>query len=238
MAIATRAGSSWPPTARARGRWRACCARRRATSRPSSCTPRRRAAEKLQAFTRAPPTAGSSSNTWLVSCCWAATTYCSTSQRSVWGRRRGEQLLGHGTGRCAGRRWSLWPVVSRSTRATARACSPSAATTSPAPRRDGHRRGPPRGARAPTRGCAAGRRPTRGRSPCGSAGPPRAPWGPRVGEGQLDECRRRCATAARRRRQQGDRRADAVADGVGVAVGHVGRRDPVVVAHAGDRALV
>jgi hypothetical protein len=68
--------------------------------------------------------------------------------------------------------------------------------------------------------------------------PARLARGDRVGEGRLDEVVAAAPLQHAVVGDEGDRAADPVADGVGVAVGDVGCRDAVVVAHARDRALV
>jgi hypothetical protein len=72
----------------------------------------------------------------------------------------------------------------------------------------------------------------------GAVAPARLARGDRVGERGLDKVAAAAPLQHAVVGHEGDGPADPVADGVGVAVGDVRRRDAVVVAHAGDRALV
>ena len=128
------------------------------------------------------------------------------------------------------------PVIARSALATARACSPSAATTRPPASRW------PAARTCSRRSWAAAR--MRGRPSASSTrdrravAPARLARGDGVGEGGLDELLAAAPLQHAVVGDEGDRAADAVAHGVGVGVGDVGRGDAVVVAHARDRALV
>ena len=128
------------------------------------------------------------------------------------------------------------PVMARSALATARACSPSAATTSPPASRW------PPARTCSRRSCAAAR--MRGRPSAQlerdrrAVAPARLARGHGIGERGLDELLAAAPLQHAVVGDEGDRAADAVAHRVGIAVGDVGRGDPVVVAHARDRALI
>ena len=90
---ATPAGSSSPPTASTRARWRGCCARRPASRRPSSCTPRH-ARRTSSRRSRARPTPGSSRSTWSARAstsraCASASTRRRPRRRSSFARSSG-----------------------------------------------------------------------------------------------------------------------------------------------------